>query len=145
MVTACVFVYTTQETEHRVSDHIVGMVTECVFMLCRRLSIKCQTVWLLCNSVLISLMRRSNTRRTMVVMVTVYVCVPQETEYQVSDRNVQITLTKEDGWVKWWPHLTRERTKLPWLRVRQYWDTETQITLQAVRGHCSPTHMPVTG
>ena len=39
----------------------------------------------------------------------------QEAQYQVSDRNVQVTLAKEDE--EWWPHLTREKTKLSWLRV----------------------------
>ncbi|XP_037082482.1 very-long-chain (3R)-3-hydroxyacyl-CoA dehydratase-like [Pollicipes pollicipes] len=40
---------------------------------------------------------------------------PDETKYHLSDRNVQITLAKEDE--EWWPHLTRERIKLSWLRV----------------------------
>ena len=60
-------------------------------------------------------MRCSMSLRYTVVAVVTFVDIPQETHYSVSDRNVQITLAKEDN--DWWPHLTRERTKLSWLRV----------------------------
>ncbi|KAF0301360.1 Very-long-chain (3R)-3-hydroxyacyl-CoA dehydratase [Amphibalanus amphitrite] len=51
--------------------------------------------------------------------------IPEETQYQVSDRNVQVTLTKEDE--EWWPHLTRQKTKLPWLRVDfDRWRSESE-------------------
>lgn len=39
----------------------------------------------------------------------------QETKYQLGERSVEMTFVKEgDGW---WPHVQRERCKLPWLKV----------------------------
>lgn len=50
---------------------------------------------------------------------------PEDTKYQLGERAVQITLTKQEE--AWWPQLTRERTKLSWLRVDfDRWRSESE-------------------